>query len=207
MNRFFTCTDLIAEYRLPQHVHNQIFAEVVPVEKTDQGEPLYLEAQVDAWLTVRYAVAPWRSGFGLPSTVLHFKKVEHENAFVTVTEAQHRNLAGERSKRWWYRMAETGRIAHHRVGDSILFRTDDIEKFITESRKGEHTESPKPESASAIPVVPPPLKPQPRTKPVMRLGFGSFHGDGRATIPLPSCGDNFSGWQLLRRSTVSAQEK
>ena len=137
MNRFFTCTDLIAEYRLPQHVHNQLFAEVLPVEKTDQGETLYLEAHVDAWLTARYAVAPWRSGCGIASTASHIKSVDDENAFVTVTEAQRRYLAGERSKRWWYRMAETGKIAHHRVGDSILFRTEDIEKFIAESRKGE----------------------------------------------------------------------
>ena len=174
MNRFFTCTDLIAEYRLPQHVHYQLFAEVVPVEKTDQGKPLYLEAHVDAWLTARYSVAHWRSGCGLPSTASHIKSVDDENTFVTVTEAQRRYLAGERSKRWWYRMAETGKIAHHRVGDSILFHTEDIEKVIAESRKGEHAESPKPESASAIPVVPPPLKRQPRTKPGDEVGFRFF---------------------------------
>ena len=46
-----------------------------------------------------------------------------------MAEAQRRYLARERSKRWWYRLAETGRIAHHRVGDSIFFRPDDIEKF------------------------------------------------------------------------------
>lgn len=174
MNRFFTCTDLIAEYRLPQHVHNQLFAEVLPVEKTDQGETLYLEAHVDAWLTARYAVAPWRSGCGIASTASHIKSVDDENAFVTVTEAQRRYLAGERSKRWWYRMAETGKIARHRVGDSILFRTEDIEKFIAESRKGEHAESPKAESASAIPVVPPSVKSRPRTKPGDEVGFRFF---------------------------------
>ena len=174
MNRFFTKSDLIAEYRLPRHVHDQLFAEVVPVEKTDQGEPLFLEAQVDAWLDARYTVAPWRSGCGIPTTEPHVKKVEDENAFVTVTEAQRRYLAGERSKRWWYRMAETGKIAHHRVGDSILFRTDDIEKFIADSRNGEPDESPKPDPVPAIPVVPPPVKRQPRKKSGEEVGFRFF---------------------------------
>ena len=172
MNRFFT--DLIAEYRLPQHVNDELFAEVIPVEKTDQGETLYLEAHVDAWLTARYAVAPWRSGCGIASTASHIKSVDDENAFVTVTEAQRRYLAGEMSKRWWYRMAETGRITHHRVGDSILFRTDDIEKFIADSRNGEQAEWPKPEPASTIPVVPPPVKRRPRTKPGDEVGFRFF---------------------------------
>lgn len=171
MNRFFTSTDLIAEYRLPKHIHDELFVEVVPVEKTDQGKPLYLESHVDAWLTARYAVPPWRCGCGFHLTASHIKTVDNEKVFVSVTEAQRRYLAGERSKRWWYRMAETGKIAHHRVGDSILFRTEDIEKFIAESRKVEHAEAPKP---SAIPVVPPPLKRQPRTKPGDEAGFRFF---------------------------------
>ncbi len=62
MNRFFTCTDLIAEYRLPQHVYNQLFAEVVPVEKTDHGETMYLEAHVDAWLERRDQAHEGRDG-------------------------------------------------------------------------------------------------------------------------------------------------
>jgi len=59
------------------------------------------------------------------------------DGFVTVAEAQRRYLSGEKSRRWWYQMAKIGRIGHHRVGDSILFRTADIEKFIAESRKVE----------------------------------------------------------------------
>jgi len=151
VNRFFTCTDLIAEYRLPQHIHDQLFAEIIPLEKTGQGEPLYLEAHVDAWLTARYAVAPWRSGCGFDTTVSHIKTAGEENAFVTVAEAQRRFLSGERSIRWWYRMAKIGKIAHHRVGESILFRTDDIERFITDSRKIEDGNEP-PEMPESNPV-------------------------------------------------------
>ena len=48
-------------YRLPKHVHDQLLAEVVPVDKNDQGEPLFLEAHVDSWLADRYGTLPGRS--------------------------------------------------------------------------------------------------------------------------------------------------
>ena len=179
MNRFFTLTELIEAYRLPQQLHDQLLAEVAPAEKTDQGEALFLEVQVDAWLTARYAIAPWRSGCATDavpsnSTVPHAKTVNDENGFVTVAEAQRRYLGGERSRRWWYRLVETGRIAHHRIGDSIFFRTEDIEKLIGESRKAERAEAPRPEPAPAIPVVPQPVKRQARRKPGEEYGFQFF---------------------------------
>lgn len=58
MNRFFTSVELADEYRLPIHIQNQLLSEVLPVDTTDQGEPLFLEAHVDAWLTARYSVSP-----------------------------------------------------------------------------------------------------------------------------------------------------
>lgn len=54
MNRFFTRPELAADYRLPKHVLEQLFAEVAPVEKDDRDVPLFLESHVDAWLTARY---------------------------------------------------------------------------------------------------------------------------------------------------------
>jgi hypothetical protein len=60
MNRFFTAPEVADAYSLPHHVHEQLLAEVVAVEKNDQGEPLYLEAHVDAWLGDRYAAIPGR---------------------------------------------------------------------------------------------------------------------------------------------------
>lgn len=59
-------------------------------------------------------------------------------------------------------------------GDSILFRPDDIEKLIAESRKADHTEAPRPEPAPAIPVVPQPVKRQARRKPGEEYGFQFF---------------------------------
>lgn len=176
MNRILTAPELADAYRLPKHVQDRLLAEVVPVEKDDQGEWLFLEAHVDAWLTARYSVPPWRSGDGLASvsTVPHITPIENQSAFVTVAEAQRRYLAGEKSRRWWYRMAKIGKIAHHRVGDSILFRTADIEKFIAESRKTEHAEASRTEAAPAIPVVPQPVKRQARRKPGEEVGFRFF---------------------------------
>jgi excisionase family DNA binding protein len=60
MNRFFTHGELATEYRLPKHVQGQLLAEVTPVEKNDQGESLFLEAHVDAWLADQYAAVPGR---------------------------------------------------------------------------------------------------------------------------------------------------
>lgn len=62
MNRFFTALELADAYRLPKHVQEQLLAEVAPIGKDDQGESLFLEAHVDAWLEDHYATLPGRSG-------------------------------------------------------------------------------------------------------------------------------------------------
>lgn len=58
MNRLFTRTEAISEYRLPVHVADDLASAVIPVEKNDKGEPLYLEAHLDTWLSARYADCP-----------------------------------------------------------------------------------------------------------------------------------------------------
>lgn len=55
MNCLFTRTEAISEYRLPAHFADDLATAVIPVEKNDDGEPLYLEAHLDAWLSARYA--------------------------------------------------------------------------------------------------------------------------------------------------------
>lgn len=156
MNRFFTATNLADAYCLPKHVNEQLLAEVAAVEEDDQGEPLFLESHVDAWLTVRYAVTPWRAPTATDVTQPHpkrtTKKAEDQGGFVSVAEAQRRFLNGQMSRKWWYRMAQTGQIAHHRVGETVLFRTEDIERFIAESRRSGRVEVPEVESASSQPV-------------------------------------------------------
>lgn len=167
MNRFFTKLELIDAYRPPQHIQHDLFGEVVPVENDDQGEPLFLEGHVDSWLSARYSVPPWRSGcavHGLPSNSTSNAEQGEETAYITVGEAQRRYLAGKRSIRWWYRRIELKMIAHHRVGDSILLRIDDIEKFVADSRTGGEPEA-TPEPAPPSPVVPPSVKRKCRSEP------------------------------------------
>ena len=91
-------------------------------------------------------------------------KCDGKSAYVTVGEAQRRFLAGNRSLRWWYRRIELNMIAHHRVGDSLLLCTNDIEKFIADSRMGEEPEA-TPEPAPPIPFGPPFVKRGVRSKP------------------------------------------
>lgn len=168
MNRFFTAIELADEYRLPMHIQNQLLGEVFPVEKCDQGEPLYLEAHVDAWLTARYSIPPWRSGcavhFGPSNSTRKDTEQSEETAYITVAEAQRRFLGGKKSLRWWYRRIELKVVPHHRIGDSILLRIDDIEKFIAESRTGDEPESLE-EPAPPIPAVPQTARRKRRTEP------------------------------------------
>jgi excisionase family DNA binding protein len=90
MNRFLSATDLADAYRLPKHVRDQLFGEVAPVEKDDQGEPLYLEAHVDAWLNQRYAAIPGhRAGEGF----LTIKEVAQQLR-CSYSEARDRMLDG-----------------------------------------------------------------------------------------------------------------
>ena len=58
MNRLFTRLEAITEYRLPAHVADDLASAVIPVEKNDKGEQLYLEVHLDAWLSARYADCP-----------------------------------------------------------------------------------------------------------------------------------------------------
>lgn len=95
MNRFFTSQGLADAYCHPKHVLERFLAEV------------------DAWLTGRYAVMPWRwlSPEVEPRTSYPAAKTADEQEdFVTVAEAQRRSLDGKMSRKWWYRTAQTGRL-------------------------------------------------------------------------------------------------
>lgn len=152
MNCFFTRPDLIAEYRLPQHIHHRLFAEVAAVEINDQGDLLYLEAHVDSWLAYHYGTTPQAPVAARPGTnsAIAGQVGQNEESYVTVAEAQRRYLSGEMSNRWWYRMVQSERIAHQRIGGAILLRTDDIERFTAESRQAVTTNSPTESDGSSL---------------------------------------------------------
>ncbi len=58
MNKFFTKHQVVAEYRLPDHLQVELFRAVQPVEQDGLGEPLYLEGQLDGWLADRFGAGP-----------------------------------------------------------------------------------------------------------------------------------------------------
>lgn len=62
MNRFFTLHDLVETYRLPQHAQDEFVAAVTPAERTNDGEPLFLESHVDMWIDYRHSVGRLSSG-------------------------------------------------------------------------------------------------------------------------------------------------
>lgn len=58
MNKLFTKHQVVAEYRLPDHLQVELFRAVQPVEQDGLGEPLYLEGQLDGWLADRFGPGP-----------------------------------------------------------------------------------------------------------------------------------------------------
>jgi len=137
---------------LHDHIPHRLFAEVAAVEINDQGDPLYLEAHVDSWLACHYGTTPQAPVAACPGTnaATTEKGRPHEECYVTVAEAHRRYLSGKMSSRWWYRMVQSGRIAHQRIGGAILLRTDDIERFIAESRQAVTTNSPAESDGSSL---------------------------------------------------------
>jgi excisionase family DNA binding protein len=54
MNRLFTKQEIITHYNLPPNLQDEFLRGVEAVERDRLGEPLYLESQVDNWLSGRY---------------------------------------------------------------------------------------------------------------------------------------------------------
>lgn len=167
LNRLFSFDDLVGNYGGPRPLWEKLRPHL-PVFCTQDGVPVYLESEVDDFLkVVRDGIQVNSPRRAVPEFGLPVEQSNGEPEFVTVAQAQRRFLAGMRSRRWWYRMVETGKIAHHRVGDSIMFRTKDIEEFISKSRK-EQPEQGNSDPAPLHPIptpIPTPLQTRPRNKP------------------------------------------
>lgn len=161
LNRLLTFDDLVARYGGPRPLWEKL-RPGLPVFTVHDGVAFYLESQVDAHLK---AVA---EGVRLSSSVTPARleagavRGSRESEYLTVAEAQRRYLAGAKSPRWWYRMVETGRIAHHRVGGSTFLRPADILKFIENSRTEDRHDDPASDPPSPAPPVPAPSPPRPR---------------------------------------------
>src|SRR4051794_8949528 len=96
MNKFFTKEQAVSEYRLPPHLHDELFRAVAPVEEDGQGEPLYLEAQLDRWLADRFDATQGASGQPPPSVQESFMTTREVAILLccSYSEARERLLDG-----------------------------------------------------------------------------------------------------------------
>lgn len=165
LNRLLSFEDIVANYGGPLSVWEKL-RPGLPVFCTHDGEPIYLESVVDAFLMALADGLQTNGPRSVPEFGSSGSSSEAPPEYVSVADAQRRYLGGTKSVRWWYRRVELLQIAHHRVGESIVLRTEDIERFIAESRKEQQAAQcdDVPSEAPLLPVVPT-AKNQPRRKP------------------------------------------
>lgn len=106
MNRFFTKQQVVTEYRLPDRLQEELFRAVQPVVHDGVGEPLYLEGQLDRWLTDRFGAGPAGPLQGAAPSNESFMTIRETAAFLhcSYCEARERMLDGRiraiRDGRW-----------------------------------------------------------------------------------------------------------
>jgi len=161
LNRLLTFEDIVEKYGGPAPLWEKL-RPGLPIFCAHDGVPIYLESVVDEFLKALASGLQASSPPAVPEFGASVPSTEPE--YISVAEAQRRYLNGEMSRKWWYRIVQAGKIAHHRVGDSILLRTDDIEAFIAESRKDRQPDEVRPAPVMPEPVVVPPPQAHPRKK-------------------------------------------
>ncbi len=169
LNRLLTFDDIPSKYGGPMAVWERLRPHL-PVFCTHDGEPIYLESVVDEFLKALADGLQTDGSRVVPEPGTPTSHAADEPEYISVAEAQRRYLNGEMSRKWWYRIVQTGKIAHHRVGDSILLRTDDIEAFITASRHEKNADVVEAAPIHSEPVVIP-AQVQPRKKPQVDPSF------------------------------------
>jgi excisionase family DNA binding protein len=120
MNRFFTKKQVVSEYRLPARLQDELFCAVQPVEQDGQGEPLYLEAQLDRWLAGR---------FGADQGAASRTTASSQEAFLTIREVATLLRCSYCEAR--ERMLD-GRIRAIRDGRWLRTRRQWVEEYIAE---------------------------------------------------------------------------
>jgi hypothetical protein len=126
VNRLLSFEDLLEKYGGPSQVWEQL-RPYLPVWHHHEGEPIYLESQVDDFLRAlqyRWSV-PTATTAGV---AIAEQPVTDE--FLTISEARKRFLGGKMSKEWWYRQAQSGKLVSHRAGGAILLKIADLVRFI-----------------------------------------------------------------------------
>lgn len=120
MNRFFTKQQVVTEYRLPELVQAELFRVVQPVVHDGVGEPLYLEGQLDRWLTDRFGAGPAAPEQGAASSSESFMTIRETAAFLLCSYCEARE-----------RMLD-GRIRAIRDGRWLRTRREWIEEYVAE---------------------------------------------------------------------------
>jgi hypothetical protein len=106
----------------------------LPVWQYYEGQPIYLESQVDDFL--RALQYRWSVPTATPAVVAVAEQPVTDE-FLTISEARKRFLGGKMSKEWWYRQARSGKLVTHKAGGAILLKTTDIVPFL-EAMQHEH---------------------------------------------------------------------
>ncbi|MCE9561227.1 MAG: hypothetical protein K8U57_04155 [Planctomycetes bacterium] len=155
LNRLLSFEDIVEKYGGPPKVWESL-RPYLPVWQNHEGQPIYLESQVDDFL--RALQHRW----SVPTATTAVATVAEQpvtEEFLTIAEAQERFLGGKRSRGWWYKKAKSGKLIAHDAGGSILLKTTDIVRFI-DAMQHEHEpeELPpltRPEDVTASQTAPP----------------------------------------------------
>jgi hypothetical protein len=155
VNRLFSFEDIVQKYGGPQQVWERL-RPYLPIWGHHDGNPIYLESQVDKFLRAvqrRWSV-PSSTGDAAPPTE---QPVMDE--YLKIAEVSSRYLGGKMSKEWWYKQTRSGRLKFHKAGGSVLLKVADIVAFIEAMRPEDRPTSideASPEDTS--PITPPPSK-------------------------------------------------
>lgn len=165
INRLLSFEDIVTHYGGPASLWAAIRPHL-PVWRLYNGEPVYLESQVDEFLRA------FHQRLTLDSQPLPQSQEQPASEYLTVLEVKKRFLGGKMSKEWWYGQIKKAALPHQRAGDSILLRVKDVEEFVTKMRVKDETR-PVPQSAKEA-TPPTPSPPPRRKKPQDTSGFRFF---------------------------------
>jgi hypothetical protein len=173
INRLLSFEDIVEKYGGPPQVWEQL-RPYLPVWQHHEGQPIYLESEVDDFL--RAVSRRWSAPAAdtRPRTT-----TQHDGEHLTVNEAQQRYLGGKMSKEWWYRQVRTGKLPSQKAGGSVLLLPTDIEQFIAGMQAYDEDDPPAsnaPTESSAAPDAQKPSAGRRRVANGAGSGFRFFGG-------------------------------
>lgn len=170
INRLLSFEDVVEKYGGPPSMWASL-RPYLPVWRSHEGTPIYLESQVDEFL---HALQHrWSVQSDAPE-VAPITEQRKEDEFLTIAQARERFLGGKKSKEWWYKMVNTGKLPHHRAGGSIMLKFPDVVRFIDSMKVKEPEPLPQPEQPTPFCAPPPRTPSQKRRGDDQSSGFKFF---------------------------------